>query len=64
MNEQNTIRFFDMFAGIGGLRAGFPCQSFSMAGNAVPVNVVRALGLRIKAAYMAGTGAGAEKEAT
>lgn len=38
-------------------------QAYRQAGNAVTVNVVRALGLRIKAAYMAGAGAGAEKEA-
>ena len=38
-------------------------QAYRQAGNAVTVNVVHALGLRIKAAYMAGAGAGAEKEA-
>lgn len=38
-------------------------QAYRQAGNAVTVNVVHALGLRIKAAYMASAGAGKGKEA-
>ena len=38
-------------------------QAYKQAGNAVTVNVIHALGLRIKAAYTAGAGAGAEKVA-
>lgn len=38
-------------------------QAYKQAGNAVTVNVIHALGLRIKAAYMASAGTGAEKEA-
>lgn len=46
------IRFFDMFSGIGGFRAGLERE-----GNT--------LGLRLKAAHEASVGAtGAEQEAT
>ena len=38
-------------------------QAYRQAGNAVTVNVVHALGLRIKTAYMAGAGTGTGKEA-
>ena len=38
-------------------------QAYKQAGNAVTINVIHALGLRIKAAYAAGVGAGAEKGA-
>ena len=38
-------------------------QAYKQAGNAVTVNVIHALGRRIKAAYMASAGTAAEKEA-
>ena len=43
------IRFFDMFSGIGGFRAGL-----ERAG--VTVNVVHAIDLRLKAAHEASVG--------
>ncbi len=87
MTKQDAIRFFDMFAGIGGFRAGLECaggftcigrceidkplsvdpdtQAYKQAGNVVTVNVVHALGLRLRAAHAAIVAAtGAEKEAT
>lgn len=69
------MRFFDMFSGIGGFRAGLEraggftcishCEIDKHAGNAVTVNVVHAIGLHLKTTHKAVVGAtGAEKEAT
>lgn len=78
MTIHKDIRFFDMFSGIGvlmikeatksGCKPAHPgdsdTQAHKQAGNAVTVNVVHALGLRLKAAHAAAVAAtGAEKEA-
>ena len=71
------ITFFDMFAGVGGFRAGLEraecfrlqgftneqidnlldgssdAQAYKQAGNAVTINVVHSIALRLKTAYEA-----------
>lgn len=66
--RQKTIRYLDLFSGIGGFRegltqaGGFTCaghfqsdtQLYKQAGNGVTVNVIEAIGRRLTEAHFQG----------